>query len=129
MRKKLVFASIDEYILCFPEDVQKKLRELRTLIRQTAPEAAEKISYQIPTFYLNGNLVHFAAFANHIGFYPAPSAILKFKRELSKYASAKGSVQIPLEESLPVGLIKRIVRYRVEENVRKGLSKARRREK
>jgi uncharacterized protein YdhG (YjbR/CyaY superfamily) len=120
MEKKAGFSSIDEYILSFPEHVQKKLTELRMLIRQIAPDAQEKISYQIPTFYLNGNLVHFAAYSNHIGFYPTSSGIAKFEPELSKYKHAKGSVQFPLEEPLPVELIKEIVKYRVEENTKKG---------
>jgi len=90
------------------------------LIRLAAPGAEEKISYQMPTFYLNGNLVHFAAYAKHIGFYPTPSGIEKFKRELSEYKHAKGSVQFPLGEPLPVDLIEKIVRFRVEENLNKG---------
>lgn len=124
MKRKPASASIDDYISGFPEDVQKKLRDLRTLIRGEAPDAAEKISYKMPTFYLNGNLVHFAAHSRHIGFYPTPSAILKFKRELSKYENAKGSVQFPLEEPLPLELIKRMVRFRVQENVKKRHEKA-----
>jgi uncharacterized protein YdhG (YjbR/CyaY superfamily) len=124
MKKKPASASIDDYISGFPEDVQKKLRDLRTLIRGEAPDAAEKISYKMPTFYLNGNLVHFAAHSRHIGFYPTPSAILKFKRELSRYENAKGSVQFPLEEPLPLELIKRMVRFRVQENVKKRHEKA-----
>ena len=90
------------------------------LIRFAAPGAQEKISYQMPTFYLNGNLVHFAAYAKHIGFYPTPSGIEKFKRELSEYKHAKGSVQFPQGEPLPVDLIEKIVRFRVEENLNKG---------
>jgi uncharacterized protein YdhG (YjbR/CyaY superfamily) len=119
MEKKTGHKSIDEYILSFPEDIQEKLRELRILIRQLAPNAQEKISYQMPTFYLNGNLVHFAAYSKHIGFYPTPSGISKFKRGLSKYKNAKGSVQFPLDEALPVALIKKIVAYRVKENSKK----------
>ena len=114
------FNTIDDYISFFPEHVQKKLTELRVLIRQIAPDAQEKISYQMPTFYLNGNLVHFAAYAKHIGFYPTPSGIAKFKRELSGYKHSKGSVQFPLDRSLPIELIKKIVKYRVEENIKKG---------
>ena len=120
MEKRLGYTSIEEYIMSFPEHVQKKLVELRTLIRRMAPDAQEKISYQMPTFYLNGNLVHFAAYAKHIGFYPTPSGIAKFKRELTRYKNAKGSVQFPLEESLPTELIRRIVKYRVQENINKG---------
>lgn len=117
--KKAEYKSIDEYINSFPEDIQKKLVEMREAIKEQAPQAQEKISYQMPTFFLNGNLVHFAAFAKHIGFYPAPSGIDAFKSELSKYKGAKGSVQFPLSEPLPIELIKRIVRFRVEENTRK----------
>jgi len=111
------FQSIDEYIKTFPQDVQQILHELRQTIREAAPEAQETISYQIPTFTLNGNLVHFAAFKNHIGFYPAPSGIDSFKEELSRYKGAKGSVQFPIEEPLPLALIRSIVEYRVKENM------------
>lgn len=117
MKKHRGFESIDEYIASFPEDIQKKLRELRKLIAELAPGATEKISYQMPTFYLNGNLVHFAAHSNHIGFYPTPSGIAEFKQQLSKYKHAKGSVQFPLDEPLPIDLIARIVRFRVKENL------------
>lgn len=110
------YQSIDEYIQSFPRNVQKKLRELRSLVRDQAPGAREKISYQMPTYFLNGNLVHFAAYEKHIGFYPTPSAIHAFQRELSGYKNAKGSVQFPLEEPLPKGLIRRMVKIRVREN-------------
>ena len=113
------YGSIDDYLESFPEDIRERLAAMRTAIRRVAPGAQEKISYQMPTFYLNGNLVHFAAYAKHIGFYPTPSGIAKFKKELSKYKNAKGSVQFPLEEPLPIGLIQRIVKYRVEENLNK----------
>ena len=109
------YTTIDEYIEAFPEPAQSRLTELRLLIREVAPEAQEKISYQIPTFYLNGNLVHFAVHARHIGFYPGPSGIAEFKDELSRYKSAKGSVQFPLEEPLPQDLIARMVKFRVDE--------------
>jgi uncharacterized protein YdhG (YjbR/CyaY superfamily) len=111
--------SIDEYIRTFPKHIQKKLSELRKLIREQAPHAHEKISYQIPTFFLNGNLVHFAAFSKHIGFYPTPSGIKAFESRLSKYKHAKGSVQFPIDKPLPTELIKRIVRFRVAENTKK----------
>jgi uncharacterized protein YdhG (YjbR/CyaY superfamily) len=113
------YATIDEYIQGFPEPVQSKLKELRRLVQEIAPEAQEKISYQMPTFYLNGNLVHFAAHPKHIGFYPAPSGIAEFKAELSRYKHAKGSVQFPLDEPLPMDLIQKIVVFRVEENRKK----------
>lgn len=119
MEKKPEFNSIDEYIDAFPEHIQKKLVELRKVIREQAPQAQEKISYQMPTFYLNGNLVHFAAFSKHIGFYPTSSGIAAFKSELSKYKHAKGSVQFPIEEPLPIELIRRIVKFRLAENVKK----------
>jgi uncharacterized protein YdhG (YjbR/CyaY superfamily) len=117
--EKQEYRSIDEYIRSFPEHVQKKLAELRNVIKELAPEASEKISYQMPTFFLNGNLVHFAGHSKHIGFYPTPSGIEAFQSELSKYKYAKGSVQFPMEEPLPVELIKKIVRFRVEENIKK----------
>lgn len=118
-KSKKVFKSIDEYINSFPGDVQKKLKEMRNIISDQAPDAVEKISYQMPTFYLNGNLVHFAAHAKHIGFYPAPSGIIAFNNELAKYHSSKGAVQFTLDEPLPVSLIKKIVKFRVEENTGK----------
>ena len=119
MDKNRGFASIDEYIASFPEHVQEKLKELRHIIRQIAPDAKEKIAYQMPTFSLNGNLVHFAAHSKHIGFYPTSSGIANFQKELSKYKSSKGAVQFPLEGPLPAALIKRIVRFRLEENMKK----------
>ncbi len=115
-QKKSGFTSIDEYIAAFPEETQKILGALRAVIKAAVPEAKEKISYQMPTFDLNGNLVHFAAFKNHIGFYPTPSGIEAFKQELSGYAGAKGSVQFPIHQPLPLDLIRRIVEYRVAEN-------------
>lgn len=111
------FKTMDEYINTFPEDVQNILNELRQTIRKTAPEAEETINYQMPTFTLHGNLVHFAAFKNHIGFYPTPSGIEAFKKELSVYKNAKGSVQFPIDEPLPLPLIRRIVEHRVQENL------------
>ena len=108
-------ADIDEYIAQFPRAVQRSLQQVRSAIRRAAPEAEETIKYRIPTFVLSGNLVHFAAFKNHIGFYPTPSAIDKFKSELSRYESAKGSVQFPLDEPMPLALITKIVRFRVGE--------------
>lgn len=108
--------SIDEYILQFPVSVQTILKQLRNVIKESAPEATEKISYQMPTFYFNGNLVHFAAYKNHIGFYPAPSGIDAFKEELSVYKGGKGSVQFLINEPLPFELIRKIVKFRVNEN-------------
>ena len=108
--------SIDHYIQQFSPDVQEILWSLRQTIKDAAPGAEEKISYQMPTFYLKGNLVHFAAYEKHIGFYPAPSGIEAFKEELSKYKGAKGSVQFPIDEPMPFDLIKKIVMFRVKEN-------------
>lgn len=116
---KTKLQTIDEYISLFPAKVQEFLQNLRQIIRQNAPEAVETMSYQIPTFALNGNLVHFAAFTKHIGFYPTPSGIEAFRDELAYYKLAKGSVQFPLDQPLPMELIGRIVRFRVEENVQK----------
>ena len=120
---KTNFKSVDEYITSFPKDVQKKLESIRQIINKSAPEAEETINYQIPTFKLNGNLVHFAAFKNHIGFYPAPSGLKAFKKEISSYKSSKGSVQFPLDKPIPLTLIKKIVKYRVKENSIKTIKK------
>ena len=111
------FETMDEYIKTFPKDVQSILEEMRNTIRKAAPEATEAISYQMPTFKLNGkNLVHFAAFKNHVGFYPIPSAIKAFERELSRYKQGKGSVQFPIDKQIPYHLVKKIVIFRVKEN-------------
>lgn len=117
------YQTIDEYIADFPADIQQKLRELRAVIQAAAPQATEKISYAMPTFYLEGNLVHFAAFKHHIGFYPDPSGIEQFKDELAAYKNSKGAVQFPLDRPLPLELIGRIVRFRVEENLRRAAEK------
>lgn len=117
--EKTGITSIDEYIATFPKETQKILKEIRATIKAAAPEAEEKISYQMPTFFLKGNLVHFAAFKNHIGFYPTPSGIEAFKDELSVYEGAKGSVQFPIEKPMPLKLITKIVKYRVAENLKK----------
>jgi len=110
--------TIDEYISKFPPEVQDLLQRLRNVIKESAPDAIEKISWQMPTFVLYGNLVHFAAFKNHIGFYPAPSGINAFQEELSEYKGAKGSVQFPIGKPLPYELISRIVKFRVAENIK-----------
>ncbi|MDO8915823.1 MAG: DUF1801 domain-containing protein [Coriobacteriia bacterium] len=111
--------SIDEYIAAFPPETQKVLEALRGLIKAAAPGATETISYAIPTFDLNGHLVHFAGYARHIGFYPTGRGIEAFKDELKPYKSGKGSVQFPLGRPLPEDLIRRIVEFRVEENAAK----------
>lgn len=115
--------TIDEYIAGFPSDVQSILERVRSTIRTAAPEAEETISYQIPTFRLQGNLVHFAAHKKHIGFYPAPTGIAKFKKELSAYQGAKGSVKFPLDQPIPLGLIRKIVKFRVKENLERAAAK------
>ncbi|MGZ8518121.1 MAG: iron chaperone, partial [Chitinophagaceae bacterium] len=115
--------DIDEYTAGFPEDIQEILQKIRMTIREAAPEAEEAIKYQIPTFTLNGNLVHFAAYKNHIGFYPTPSGIEAFKKELSIYEGAKGSVQFPVDKPLPLDLVTRIVKFRVKENAEKSKTK------
>jgi len=109
--------DIDEYIAAFPQKVQTLLRKTRAAIRKAAPGAEEKISYQIPAFTLEGMLVFFAAHRNHIGFYPRTTGIAKFKKELSAYKGAKGSVQFPLDKPIPFGLIGRIVKFRAKENL------------
>ena len=112
------YNTIDEYIATFPTEVQKLLQEMRATIRAAAPEAQEKISYQMPTFYLKGNLVHFAAHQKHIGFYPIPSGIEAFQAELAVFKGAKGSVQFPIDQPLPFDLVQRIVEFRVAENLK-----------
>ncbi|SRR5581483_1558676 len=122
--KRVAPASIDDYITACPKDVQKMLKELRKTIHAAAPDAMEKISYQIPTFYLEGNLVHFAAFKDHISFFPTSSGIEAFKKELSVYKGAKGTVQFPLDQPLPLKLISKIVKFRVKENLKRAEEKA-----
>ena len=115
--------SIDDYIKSFPPGIQKLLQQVRTSIQKAAPGAEETIKYAMPTFMLNGNLVHFAAFKNHIGLYPTPNGIEAFKKELSVYKGAKGSVQFPLDQPMPLELIGKIVKYRVAENMAKAKKK------
>lgn len=109
--------TIDDYIAAFSGDARKKLKEMRSAVKEAAPLAEETISYAIPTFRLNGNLVHFAAFKNHIGFYPTPQGIEAFTKELAPYTIAKGSAQFPLDKPLPISLIKKIVKFRVKSNL------------
>ena len=111
--KKNKIESVDDYIKGFPPNVQKILQEIRLAIKKVVPKAEEAISYQIPTFRLNGNLVHFAAFKNHIGLYPGSKAINDFKKELALYKSSKGAIQFPIDKPIPLSLIKKIVNYRV----------------
>ena len=118
--EKSKIMDMDSYIAACPVEIQKTLQELRKTIQISAPDATEKMSYAMPTFYLNGNLVHFAAYKNHIGFYPAPSGIEAFKKDLAKYKTSKGAIQFPIEEKLPFDLIEEIVKFRVKENKDKG---------
>ena len=115
--------TIDEYIAAFPADIQEILLKIRAVIQQEAPDAQEAISYGMPTFKLNGNLVHFAAFKHHIGFYPTPTGIDEFKEALSAYKGAKGSVQFPFDQPMPYDLIRAIVRFRIGENQKKAAPK------
>jgi uncharacterized protein YdhG (YjbR/CyaY superfamily) len=119
--------NIDHYIAGFPDDVQQILQRIRTTIRRAAPDAEEAIRYQMPTFRLEGNLVHFAAFKNHIGLYPTPSGTEKFREELSPYETGKGSIRFPLDKPIPYGLISGIVKFRAKENLER--AKAKRRKK
>ena len=111
--------NIDDYIAGFPPDVQKTLQKVRATIKRAAPQADETISYQMPTFKLEGNLVHFAAFKNHIGLYPTPSGTERFRKELSSYETGKGSIRFPLDKPIPYDLIAKIVKFRVRENLEK----------
>ena len=115
---KAIPKSIDEYIVQFPLEIQEKLKKLRGVIKESAPEAQEKISWGMATFVLHGNLVHFAAFKNHIGFYPSPSGIDNFKEELSEFKGSKGAIQFPLTKEIPYELISKIVKFRVAENTK-----------
>lgn len=119
IEKKTSGKTMDEFIANSPKEAQPALRKIRALVRKAAPGAEEAINYGIPTFKLNGNLVHFAGFKSHIGFYPTPTGIEKFKKELSAYETAKGSVKFPLDAPIPYNLIERIVRFRVKENLEK----------
>lgn len=120
---KITFKTMDEYILQFPPEVQETLKTLRQVIKESAPDAEEKISYQMPTFTLHGHLVYFAAYKNHIGFYPTSSGIKAFKHEISEYKNSKGAVQFPLEKPLPYELIRDIVKFRVAGNIKRAEDK------
>lgn len=126
---KITYESIDHYISTFPPDIQEILEAIRQVIREAAPDAVEKISYQMPTFAQQGNVVHFAAFKNHIGFYPAPSGIDEFEQELAPYKAGKGTIQFPLGKPIPYDLITKIVKFRVAENIAKAESKAKQKKK
>ena len=115
--------NIDEYIAAFPAATQKLLEQIRAVIKKAAPAAEEAMKYGIPTFTLNGNLVHFAGYKAHIGFYPAPDGIKAFEKELSVYKSSKGAVQFPLDKPMPVALITKIVKFRAKQNLEKPVKK------
>ncbi len=119
MSAKKTPTNIDAYIAAFPEDVQERLQTIRATIRAAAPEATETISYAMPTFKLKGNLVHFAAFKHHIGFYPAPSGLEAFAEQLAPYKHSKGAVQFPLDQPLPLDLVTDITKFRVAETQKK----------
>ena len=121
---KITYESIDHYISTFPSEIQEILESIRRVIREAAPEAMEKISYQMPTFAQHGNVVHFAAFKHHIGFYPAPSGIVAFEQELAPYIAGKGTIQFPLRKPMPMELITKIVKFRVAENIAKAERKS-----
>jgi uncharacterized protein YdhG (YjbR/CyaY superfamily) len=111
--------TIDEYIETFPPEIQKTLQEIRNFIKTELPQASEKISYGMPTFYLNGNLVHFAAFKNHYGFFPSPSGIDAFEEELAPYRSGKGTLRFPFDKPIPWDIIKKVIQFRINENLNK----------
>ena len=117
------YETIDEYIAGFPADIQAVLQEVRQTIKKAAPQASEKIGYGIPTFFLNGNLVHFAGYKSHIGFYPGSGAVEQFKEEFSAYEQSKGTVRFPLDKPVPFDLIRRVTEVRVRENLAKGKQK------
>jgi uncharacterized protein YdhG (YjbR/CyaY superfamily) len=116
MKNTIKYQTIDEYLDSFHQDLKNKLQILRSTIQEAAPDSTEAICYQMPTFKLNGNLVHFAAYKSHIGFYPGPSAIKAFVDELAPYNLSKGTIRFTLEDEIPWNLIFRIVKYRVEQN-------------
>lgn len=118
------YATIDEYIAGFPAHIQEILQRIRATIREAAPEAQEAIKYRLPTFTLHGNLVHFGAFKDHIGFFPDPSGIEAFADELAPYRTSKGTVQFPLDKPIPYDLIRKVTAYRVQENLAKAAAKA-----
>lgn len=122
---KATYSTIDEYIALYPPEVQEILRKVREVIHAAAPEATEAIKYGIPTFVLGGNLVHFGAFKEHLGFFPTPSGIEAFHDELAKYAQSKGTIRFPYSQPIPYDLITRVVKARVKEVTEKAQAKAR----
>lgn len=119
----LTAKDIDSFIADFPKETQKLLQQVRETIQKAAPEAQETINYGIPTFKLNGNLVHFSGYKHHIGFYPGAAGIKAFEKEIAKYKNAKGSVQFPLDQPIPFDLITRITKFRVQQNIEKAEAK------
>jgi uncharacterized protein YdhG (YjbR/CyaY superfamily) len=119
------FSNVDEYLATFPENVKEILQKIRATIKKTAPAAEEVISYQMPAFKLNGMLVWYAANKEHIGFYPTPSPIKVFKKELANFKTSKGAIQFPIDKPLPLKLIKEIVLFRINENSQKAERKLR----
>jgi uncharacterized protein YdhG (YjbR/CyaY superfamily) len=117
--------TIDEYIETFEPEIQKTLNEVRNFIKTEVPEAMERISYGMPTFYLNGNLVHFAAFKDHYGFFPSPSGIDAFEKELAPYRSGKGTLRFPIDKPIPWDIIQKVIQFRVKENSNKVKNKKR----
>jgi len=126
---KVIPKTIDEYILQFLPEIQEILQMIRKVIKESVPEAQEKISWGMPTFVLHGNLIHFAAFKNHIGLYPSPSGIDNFQQELSEYKGGKGSIQFPLKKPMPYELISKIVKFRVAENIKIAEEKSKKQKK
>jgi uncharacterized protein YdhG (YjbR/CyaY superfamily) len=123
MRKMNDATTIDGYIADSPKDTQEHLKQIREVVRKLVPEAKEDIKYGMPTYVLNGNLLHFAGFEHHIGFYPTPTGIASFKKDLAPYKQGKGSVQFPLDKPMPLALITRIIKYRLKQNLEKGKKK------
>ena len=113
------YKNIDEYIAGFPKEIQDILQNLRKVIQESAPEAQEVISYSMPAFKQNGILVYFAAFKDHIGFFPTSSGVSAFKKDLEPYATSKGTIRFPLDKPIPFALVEKIVKYRVQENLKK----------
>ncbi len=118
-RSKKGFKTVDEYVATFPKNIQSILLEMRQIIKESAPQAEEVISYQMPAFKLNGILVYFAAFKNHIGFFPTTSAMEAFKEEISEYETSKGTIRFPLDRPIPFELVRKIVKFRVKQNLNK----------
>jgi len=129
LKQKNKYETIDEYIKTFPKDVRNILEKVRHAIKESAPGAEEAISYQMPTFKLNGNLVHFAGYKNHIGFYPTPSGTEAFKKEIAVYRAGKGSIQFPIDKPIPISLIKKIVKFRVKESAEAAIKSSKKKKK